>query len=90
MRKKMITVSKINEEIYEVTVKKESTTMHKVKLSEKVYIDLTGSKISKIELIKNSFEFLLERESNQSILREFDLEIIENYFPEYPTIIKNI
>ena len=64
--------------------------MHKVKLSEKVYIDLTGSKISKIELIKNSFEFLLERESNQSILREFDLEIIENYFPEYPTIIKNI
>ena len=31
----MITVSKIDEEIYEVTVKKESTTMHKVKLSEK-------------------------------------------------------
>ena len=90
MSKKMIKVHKINKEIYEVTVTKESTTKHKVRMSEKVYKDLSASKISEIELIKNSFEFLLERESNQSILKEFDLEIIENYFPEYPTIIKNI
>ncbi len=86
----MIKVHKINKEIYEVTVTKESTTKHKVRMSEKVYKDLSASKISEIELIKNSFEFLLERESNQSILKEFDLEIIENYFPEYPSTIKNI
>ena len=38
-------------------------------------------------IIKKSFEFLLERESNESILRSFDLEEIENYFPEYNDIL---
>ena len=58
-------------------------------MSSKVYKDLSDSKISQIDLIIKSFEFLLERESNQSILSEFNLEIIENYFPEYPKLIKN-
>ena len=43
---------------------------------------------SNLPLIKKSFEFLLERESNESILREFNLETIETYFPEYPLFIK--
>jgi hypothetical protein len=38
-------------------------------------------------LVKRSFEFLLERESPQSILRRFALTDIERYFPEYPTVI---
>ena len=58
-------------------------------MSSKVYKDLSDSKISQIDLIIKSFEFLLERESNQSILSEFNLEIIENYFPEYPKLIRN-
>ncbi len=86
----MIKISKIAEEIFEVTVSKESVTNHRVKLSSKVYKDLSDGEISEIDLIKRSFEFLLKRESNQSILREFDLEVIENYFPEYPSIFKNI
>ena len=86
----MIKISKIAEEIFEVTVSKESVTNHRVKLSSKVYKDLSDGEISEIDLIKRSFEFLLERESNQSILREFDLEVIENYFPEYPSIFKSI
>lgn len=86
----MIKISKIAEGIFEVTVSKESVTNHRVKLSSKVYKDLSDGEISEIDLIKRSFEFLLERESNQSILREFDLEVIENYFPEYPSIFKSI
>jgi hypothetical protein len=35
------------------------------------------------ELIEASFEFLLEREPKESILRRFELPIIERYFPEY-------
>ena len=35
------------------------------------------------ELVRRSFEFLLERESKESILREFDLSVIQRYFPEY-------
>ena len=39
------------------------------------------------ELVKRSFEFLLEREPPQSILRRFGLADIERYFPEYPKVI---
>ena len=85
---KLIEISKIDEEIFEVIVTKNSTTIHRVKLSSMVYKKLSDSKISEIELIKKSFEFLLVRESNESILKEFNLEIIETYFPEYPILIK--
>ena len=84
----MIQVVKITEEIFQVTVKEKSTTIHLVTLSEEVYKKISGSKISKLELVKKSFEFLLERESNNSILKKFNLEIIENYFPEYQNLIK--
>ena len=43
-----------------------------------------GSSQSDVEdLVRRSFEFLLEREPASSILREFDLEVIQRYFPEY-------
>jgi hypothetical protein len=34
-------------------------------------------------LVARSFDFLLERESPQSILATFDLSVIPRYFPEY-------
>jgi len=34
-------------------------------------------------LVERSFEFLLEREPPESILRSFDLAVIQSYFPEY-------
>jgi hypothetical protein len=39
------------------------------------------------ELLQASFAFLLERESKESILRRFELPIIERYFPDYPVRI---
>jgi hypothetical protein len=39
-------------------------------------------------LIKASFEFLLEREPKESILRTFELPVIERYFPEYPAAMR--
>jgi len=35
------------------------------------------------DLVKRSFEFLLEREPPGSILKSFDLAVIQRYFPEY-------
>ena len=35
------------------------------------------------DLVRRSFEFLLEREPNTSILREFRITEIERHFPEY-------
>jgi len=34
-------------------------------------------------LVKKSFAFLLRREPKESILREFNLNVIQKYFPEY-------
>jgi hypothetical protein len=46
-----------------------------------------GGKVSEEALIERSFEFLLERESNTSILSHFDLPVIDKYFPEYEKTI---
>ena len=34
-------------------------------------------------VVRESFAFLLEREPASSILREFSLDVIPNYFPEF-------
>ncbi len=39
-------------------------------------------------LVRRSFEFLLARESKESILRSFGLSIIVRYFPEYEREIR--
>ena len=41
------------------------------------------------DLVRRSFEFLLERERPSAILRQFELSVIENYFPEYDELIRS-
>ena len=41
------------------------------------------------ELVRASFEFLLEREPASSILRNFSLDVISRYFPDYPAEIRD-
>lgn len=48
---------------------------------------LTQRRIEPEELVRRSFEFLLERESKGSILKKFDLPVIQKYFPEYEATI---
>ena len=86
----MITIESINQNSFKVTVNKESTTEHLVLLNDNFYQSITNGKITKKDLIIKSFEFLLLRESNQSILKEFNLEVINQYFPEYKNEIKKI
>jgi len=47
-----------------------------------------GGDVQPETLIEKSFEFLLEREPKESILRAFDLPVIEQYFPDYPKNIR--
>ena len=65
-----------------------NTTQHEVSVDEHYAQNLTAGRISTADLVKKSFEFLLERESNHSILRRFNLTVISHYFPEYEEIIK--
>ena len=73
---------------FEVIVNKTPTTKHTVILSDKYYEGLTNKNISKKKLLEYSFKFLLDRESNTSILSFFDLEALSKYFPEYENEIK--
>ncbi len=61
---------------------------HRVTLTAEYYKRLTDRKIEPQELVKRSFEFLLEREPKESILGQFDLQVIARYFPEYDREIK--
>ena len=83
-----INVTRINESKFRVEVKEgTSETVHEVTASG-VDIERYGGGISPERLIKSSFEFLLEREPKESILRSFALPVIERYFSEYPKEIR--
>lgn len=60
-----------------------SQTSHRVTLTRAAYGRLAGEVCTPEELVRKSFEFLLEREAKESILGEFDLTVISRYFPEY-------
>ena len=64
-------------------LEKDGETTHQVSLKQEDYTKLTGGKIEPPELVRRSFEFLLEREPKESILTRFDLSVIGRYFPEY-------
>jgi hypothetical protein len=82
-----IRVEKSGNGAYQVTVENGSTTQHTVTVATEYWQRLTGGRVPAETLIEKSFEFLLERESNTSILRSFDLPVIQRYFPEYERTI---
>ncbi len=83
-----IGVLEIDSNTYQVTVSAQTTTMHMVTVQADYAQKLTAGHISNTELLKRSFEFLLQREPNTSILRSFDLNVISHYFPEFEREIK--
>ncbi len=69
---------------FQVTVKDgRGETRHRVTLQKADYEDLVGERASPEALVRESFQFLLEREPKEAILRSFDLTVIGRYFPEY-------
>ena len=86
----MIKVRKINETTFEVTVESRTKTTHRVTVETGYYDKLTGGQVPPELLVERSFEFLLEREPNTSILRSFDLPVIGHYFPEYERTIRGM
>ena len=61
----------------------EEHTTHRVTVPAEFATRLQGPAASTEELVRLSFEFLLEREPKESILREFDITVIGRYFSEY-------
>ena len=86
----MVTVKPIDSTTFEVMVEGTTTTTHKVTLTAPYYEKLTGKRVAPEVLVEKSFRFLIDRESNTSILRCFDLPVIGQYFPEYERVIKGM
>jgi hypothetical protein len=66
-----------------------SESSHQVTLNPKDCARLIGGAAADPEeLIRQSFQFLLEREPKESILARFDLSVISRYFPDYEREMK--
>ena len=72
--------------VADITVNDRETTKHRVRVSRAERERYGTEDVA--DLVKRSFEVLLAREPNTSILREFDLSTIERYFPEYAREIR--
>lgn len=77
--------------VYDVTVSgDEEKTKHRVTVPQEYYKALTNGNVTPEELVRRSFEYLLARESNTSILSAFELSAIVSYFPEYESKIEQM
>ena len=85
-----VSVKKLNETTFEVKVEAHSTTTHVVTVQPEYASKLTGGRAPTEQLVSRSFDYLLERESNTSILRSFDLPVIGRYFPDYERTIQSL
>jgi len=85
-----VSVEAVGASNYRVTVEEGSTkSVHEVSAGPRV-VERYGKGVTPEQLVKASFEFLLERESKESILRRFELSEIERYFPDYPEKVRNL
>ena len=78
-----VTVRPLDDQTFEVTVSGPAATTHTVTVQPDYAERLTGGSVPMEQLVAASFDFLLQREPNTSILRRFELSVIGHYFPEY-------
>ena len=78
-----ISIKKRTDDVFVVTVADGMTTTHTVTVTDQSLTDLTDNNTTKTQLLEFSFNFLLNREPNTSILSSFDINVISNYFSDY-------
>jgi hypothetical protein len=67
-----------------------SQTRHKVTMDKEYYEKISNGIVGPEDFVKKSFQFLLKMENKDSILREFNVKQIKEYFPEYENEIKKM
>lgn len=78
-----IDVRRLDDQTFEVRVAGRTTTTHVVTVPPGYAQRLGAAGVAPEVLVRRSFEFLLQREPNTSILARFELGVIARYFPEY-------
>ncbi len=64
------------------------TTHHDVSVPERLLETIDLPRVEPHRLVEETFRFLLEREPATAILREFSLDVVCRYFPEYEDEIR--
>ena len=82
-------IDQINKDLFKVSIKDNIETCHHVTLKDEIFQKLTQKKITKEKLVYLSFKFLLKKERNTQILREFELQVISEYFSDYMENVKS-
>lgn len=84
-----IDVETVSPEEFQVRVADaKSERSYRVTLKKPDYHRIAAGTVEPAELVRRSFEFLLENEPKESILARFDLPIIGRYFPQYEREMK--
>ena len=87
----MITVSVTRQDpnafVVTVRVSDGTETVHEVTVQRADHTRLARPNERVEDFVTRAFEFLLEREPKESILRRFDLMVIARYFPEFERTI---
>ena len=78
-----ISIKKLSDDVFKVTVVETATTTHTVTVTDQRLNDLTDNNVTKRQLLEFSFKFLLDKEPNTSILTSFDINVISRYFSDY-------
>ena len=82
-RSAQIDVDEVSHGLYDVVVDSFTTARSfRVTLNDETY-EYLGAGRTREEFIRDSFRFLLEREPKESILKEFNIENIKKYYPEF-------
>jgi hypothetical protein len=69
---------------FEVRVRDESSeTSHRVTISRETCKRLTAGEYTAEQCLEAAFQFLLDREPKEAILRRFEVGVISAYFPEF-------
>ena len=83
-------IEKLTEDVFKVTVSGSVATQHGVTVTDIAHYHLTSGRTTREELLDFLFKFLLDREPNTSILSQFDIIVISQYFPEYESELLQI
>lgn len=84
-----VNVTRLDDTTYEVSVQGRTSSTHIVTVTPD-YAEKLAAGVAVEQLVRRSFDFLLEREPNTSILRRFELPVIARYFPEYEREIRKM
>lgn len=80
-----IDVTPIGSAEFQVEISDEQgTSAHRVVVPAGYLDELGLGDATMQDVVHASFRFLLQREPKEQILREFRLDVIPRYFPEYP------